>query len=65
MIIIAGLRNQVEFTYLELENIFKSTKHKFLWNKNTSIVNFFPEFTKKRKAINNKRDVYYKFKIQK
>jgi hypothetical protein len=30
--------DQVEFTYLELENIFKPTKHKLLWNKNIFIV---------------------------
>ncbi len=54
-----------EFTYSELEEVFVPLfkEHNLLWNKNTSITNFFPEFSKKRKLINGKRDVYYKFII--
>lgn len=55
--------NKTEFTYTELEEIFSGLfkYHNLIWNKNTSISNFFPEYIKKRKLVNGKRGVYYKF----
>ena len=57
--------NKFEFTYLELEEIFKPLfkEHDLYWNKNTTIKNYFPEFIKKQKTIKSKRDTYYMFKI--
>ena len=53
-----------EYTYSEIEEIFKPlfTLHNLVWNKNTSIKNYFPEFVKKQKTVNKKREIYYRFK---
>lgn len=55
--------NKLEFAYLELEEVFSPLfkEHYLVWNKNTSISNFFPDFTKKRKLLNGKREIFYKF----
>lgn len=54
-----------EFTYSELEEIFSPMfkEHNLKWNKNTSIKNFFPSFTKKKKTVNRKQDRYYSFNL--
>lgn len=56
--------NQYEFTYEELNKIFEPLflKHNIKWNKNTSIIKFFPEHTKKRKMKNGVKNTYYIFK---
>lgn len=53
-----------EYTYSEIEEIFKPlfALHNLVWNKNTSIKNYFPEFIKKQKTVNKKREIYYRFK---
>lgn len=54
-----------EFTYQELQEIFEPlfAEHNLKWNKNTSIKNFFPDFTKRKKTINGKQDRYYNFEL--
>ena len=56
--------NRLEYTYEELETVFKPLfeKHNLKWNKNTSIKNFFPQFDKIRKQIKGNRATIYKFK---
>lgn len=56
--------NKLEYTYEELETVFKPLfeEHNLKWNKNTSIKNFFPKFDKIRKQIKGNRDTIYKFK---
>lgn len=55
-----------EFTYPELEEIFTPLfkEHSLKWNKITSIKNFFPKHTKKKKMVNSKIDTYYHFDLK-
>ncbi len=57
--------NKLEYTYEQLENIFKPLfiEHNLKWSKNTSIKNFFPTCTKKQKMIKGTRSTFYKFDI--
>ena len=54
-----------EYSYKELEKIFSPAfkEHGLEWSVKQSIINYFPSFTKRRKAINGERDYYYKFKL--
>lgn len=55
--------NRLEYTYEELETVFKPLfeEHNLKWNKNTSIKSFFPKFEKKRRQIKGDRFTIYKF----
>lgn len=57
--------NKSEYTYEELETIFKPLfeKHGLKWNKRLSISNFFPDHTKNRKMVNRIKSTYYKFTL--
>lgn len=52
-----------EFSYNELEEVFTPLfkEHNLVWNKNTSIISFFPSFTKKRKSEKGLREIFYNF----
>ena len=54
-----------EYSYKELEKIFSPAfkEHGLEWSIKQSIINYFPSFTKRRKAINGERDYYYRFKL--
>lgn len=54
-----------EYTYKELEEIFKPTFQEkgIKWNQNTSIKNYFPNFKKSKKQIEGVRNTYYTFNI--
>ncbi len=57
--------DKYEYTYQELEDLFKELfkEHNLIWNKNTSIKKHFPEYIKKVKTVNNKRETYYIFNL--
>lgn len=54
-----------EFTYAELEEMFMPlfAEHKLIWNKNFSIIKYFPEFVKKQKQKDGKRSIVYRFAL--
>ncbi len=54
-----------DFTYAELEELFIPLfeEHHLKWNKNTSIKNYFPNFSKKQRLVNKKRQTYYHFEL--
>lgn len=55
--------DKTEYTYQELEEVFKPLfkEHNLKWNKITTINTFFPEYKKQRKKINGERFTIYSF----